>query len=407
MERMQRSLLVLAFLNGVTFGLLISVLAPFMYEAGFSGSEFGLLTSGSIVSSIVTTLLSGYLSDVLGARRVLFAGYVVKALAFILISTGNTVLMALGFLLQGASMGISWSAGSALVSRSGRDEALHYTFSYFAASSTLGAAVGSFSGSLPVAASIILDIELLDAYRIVILTLTPISLLQALIALGVREFVGEKAFKSPFKGYAGVLGERRFLMLLTFNMAIGLGASMSIHNIGYYFAAKYGVTSAEIGFVNGLEQLAMAALMVYTPKMASKLGSPLKAYLILASTSIPLLLAITFIDTFLVAAALYMIRTILMNAANPLLEAIALRQVPRSMRGSAASLLSLSFTVPAALGRSLGGFMLDVDLELPLRATAILYSAALSYLYARRKHIEGEKRVGEEEKLEIYAIKAK
>ena len=169
MAGIQKSLLILAFLNGVTFGLLISVLAPFMYEAGFSGTEFGLLTSGSVASSIAATVLSGYLSDALGARRVLFAGYIVKALAFTLIASGNTALMAIGFLLQGISMGVSWSAGSALVSRSGRDETLHFTFSYFAAASTLGAALGSFSGGLPVAASKFLGVELLNAYRTIIL----------------------------------------------------------------------------------------------------------------------------------------------------------------------------------------------------------------------------------------------
>ncbi len=406
MAGIQKSLLILAFLNGVTFGLLISVLAPFMYEAGFSGTEFGLLTSGSVASSIAATVLSGYLSDALGARRVLFAGYIVKALAFTLIASGNTALMAIGFLLQGISMGVSWSAGSALVSRSGRDETLHFTFSYFAAASTLGAALGSFSGGLPVAASKFLGVELLNAYRTIILALAPLSLIQAFIALLVREFIVGGRARSPISGYAKVLRERRFLVLLAFNMVIGLGASMSIHNIGYYFAAKYGVTSAEIGFVNGLEQLVMALLMIYTPRIASVLGSPLKAYLFLASSSIPLLVAITFVDSFLLAAGLYVVRTILMNAANPLLEAITLKQVPRAMRGSAASLLSLSFTVPAALGRSLGGFMLDIDLELPLRTTALLYLTALSYLYTRKDFIEGKKEPKEPRKAEAPIVQA-
>ncbi len=94
-------------------------------------------------------------------------------------------------------------------------------------------------------------------------------------------------------------------------------------------------------------------------------------------------------DSYAVAAALYIVRTVLMNAANPLLEALTMRVVPRERRGSASSILSLSFTLPATAGRALGGALLDVNLELPLRLTAIIYTLALAQLYMRRRFLEG------------------
>jgi len=37
--------------------------------------------------------------------------------------------------------------------------------------------------------------------------------------------------------------------------------------------------------------------------------------------------------------------------------------------------------VLSAIGRGLGGYMLDIDLELPLRLTATIYSLSLTYLF--------------------------
>ena len=388
--RIQPALAAIALLNGFTFGSLLAVLAPYMYSSGFSGSEFGLLTSTSIASSVAASLASGRLSDAVGARRVLTAGFAGKAAAFLLIASGSPLLMAIGFLLQGLSMGASWSAGSALVARSGRDETLHYTFSYFAAASTLGSALGGFAGAVPVAASRALGVELIDAYRLYLAGLSAVAIVQAALSLRVEERfrAGHGSLLSDLKSLSKSPG---FSTIMKFNVIIGLGASMSIHNIGYYFAAKYGGTSAEIGFVSGLEALIMSAVTAMAPRLASALGGPLRAYVILASSSVPLLIAMTLVGDFALAALIYVVRTVLMNAANPLLEAVALRMVPLERRGTAAALISLTFTVPAAAGRSLGGFMLDIDLELPLRLTAALYMVALAYLYTKRRVIEESK----------------
>ncbi|MCE4622247.1 MAG: hypothetical protein F7B19_02900, partial [Desulfurococcales archaeon] len=50
------------------------------------------------------------------------------------------------------------------------------------------------------------------------------------------------------------------------------------------------------------------------------------------------------------------------------------------LRGTASAFLSLSWTIPAGGGRAVGGWLLDKDLELPLRATAVFYTIALTIL---------------------------
>ncbi len=384
----QPTLLALGAVNGASFGLLLSVVAPYMYSLGFTGTEFGLLTGASVATSLLATILSGHLSDALGARRVVAAGLVLRAAAALLIASGAAAVMAAGFLVQGLAMGFTWAATSALVARSGDDRRLHYTFSYVAAASTLGAAAGSFSGFIPVALSQALGVPLVEAYRLAIAFLAPLSLASVPLALATRETGvggGRTGILEAVRVFRSVAPLRT---LAVYNIVVGFGAAMSIHNIGYYFTAKYGVTSAEIGLVTGVEQLAMAALMVVNPRIADRVGSPLKVYLALTSLSVPLLVAMTLTSSFAVASALFIVRTVLMNAANPLLEATLMRLVPRSLRGSAGALMSLSFTLPASAGRAVGGALLDVDLELPLRATAVLYAASIAFLASRRGSIE-------------------
>ncbi len=97
-------------------------------------------------------------------------------------------------------------------------------------------------------------------------------------------------------------------------------------------------------------------------------------------SSVPLLVAMTLVDNYPVAATLYLARSVLMNVANPLYNAFIMRLVPMELRGTASALLSLSWTIPAGIGRAVGGLLLDIDLELPLRLTALLYTIALAIL---------------------------
>lgn len=186
-----------------------------------------------------------------------------------------------------------------------------------------------------------------------------------------------------------------FYLVIMAEAIIGLGAAMSVHNIDYYFAAKYGVTSGELGTLFGAQQLVMAGLMFVLPGLADRAGGTVRLYLLLTSTSIPLLIGMTLTNDYLVAASLFLIRSILMNVANPLFTAFAMTLTPIEYRGVATSLLNLSWTLPAGVGRAVGGWLLDKDLELPLRLTALLYAVGLAIIYRGSASIgEGEEKAG-------------
>ncbi len=376
--RTMRKLTILALLLGISMGIVWSVLAPYLRLLGYSGTQYGLVGSASVLSSGLFTLLGGVLSDRIGARKVVSAGLLIQAMGLYMISLGDMISVALGFFLMGIANGLVFTSEQALIARVGRDEVLHYTFSYVMAANTFGGAMGSFIGWAPVRISEHYGLPLASLYRAAILVAGIMPILLIPVALTVKErFAGTKESKVKI-GARGL--PRRFYYIAFVNVLIGFGAAMSIHNIDYYFVLKYNITSQELGSVLGLQQLVMAFLMLQMPKLADRFGGVLRVYIAVSATSIPLLIGMTLTDVFIIAATLYLVRSILMNVGNPMFNAFVMRLVPNEKRGIASAFLSLSWTIPAGGGRAVGGYLLDINLELPLRLTALLYTIALTLL---------------------------
>lgn len=380
MESQLKKLIVIGLMSGLSWGLIWSVLAPYLRGLGYSGSQYGLMGGTSVFSGAIFTLLGGTLSDKYGSRRILLVGFLLQSLALLLISTGELYVVASGFFINGMANGFGWVAQQTLLARTGRDEKLHYTFSYVSAASTLGGGIGSFMGWIPVMASGAHSISLLEAYRYTIMFAAIIPIATIPVLLTIRERLRAGASERYSVLGAARRFTRRFYIIALTNILIGFGAAMSIHNIDYYFAAKYNVTSAGLGSVLGLQQLLMAILMIQMPKIADRVGGVLRLYLAVSYSSVPLLVAMTLVNNFTIASGLYLVRSILMNVANPLFNAFVMRLVPLDLRGTASAFLSLSWTLPAGGGRAVGGWLLDKDLELPLRATAVFYTVALTIL---------------------------
>ncbi len=379
MLRQQKYLLLVGFLSSIANGVLWAVFAPYIRLLGFSATIYGVLGGLGVVVSAFSTLAAGVLSDQIGARKITSLGYLTASISFMLMYIGSLWSLLAASLINGFAGGLHYTGLTVLTSRSTEDKKLHYAFSYVFAFSTLGGAFGSFMGWIPVIFSDIYGISLLTCYRLFLLTPIPLLLSSSLLVLRTSEEVPKKKYGS----IRLLLSEfrhipRKFLTLVILNSIISFGAALSIHNIDYYFTAKYGITSGELGSIFGLQQLFMALLMLKLPNIADRIGGPLKTYLLVTFPSIPLLIAMTFVNNYLVASTIYIARSILMNIANPLFNAFSMTLIPRELRGKAASLISLPWTLVGGIGRAVGGKLLDIDLELPLRITAILYAVSLT-----------------------------
>jgi len=393
-KRIDTKLLLLNFNQGIFFGYNWAVLGPYLRALGYSGLVFGVLGGISILFSSISTILAGIISDLKDSKIVLVLGTMLYSMVFILFYIPSLLTLLSAYILLGIANGFLMTGLDVYTSRVGKDETLHYTFSYVRSAMSFGGAIGSFMGWLPIFISVEISRDLISSYRDAFLFLLILSITNIIASLKLRGLHGilTSNKKASLRKIFSLKGLGRFYYIVITSILIGLGAAMSIHNISYYFAAKYNVTSGEIGSIFGLQQLIMAIIMIKLPNIADKYGGPLRTYLLTTIFSIPLLIAMTIVNNYFVASTLYLIRSILMNVSSPLYTAFALSLVPRDKRGIATSILNLSSRIPTGIGRAIGGWLLDIDYELPLRITALLYSISLAFLascfkdYLRRKY---------------------
>ncbi len=376
--RASKFLMYAALIIGVYMGVKISVIAPYLKGLGYTASQYGLFAAISVSTSTVFTLVSGYMSDRIGSRSTLVLGGLMASLAPPLYYLGGSVHLAAAFAVDGAAGGLIWTSQNVLVSRSVREERLHIVYGDLMALSLVGHVLGSALGWAPVMYSRALDVPILEAYRAALLSLTLLPLIGIPLVLKVPERRPKHGARKPS---LSILREKPWLAgFLIYNAVIGLGAAMSVHNIDYYFALKYHSTSGGLGTMFAVQSIIMAIAATRLPRASDKLGL-IGTFLAFTSPSIPLLILMTLTDNYLLAAALYVIRAVLMNAGYPLLDAFIMKRVPVGERGMASALLNLAWNVPASAGRAIGGWLMDINVELPLRITAVLYTVALAGLY--------------------------
>ncbi len=381
--------LLIGFVNGVAMGIRWSIYAPYLRLLGYSATLYGLIAGSGVVVSAFSTLFAGILVDVRGAKRIALYGLSMNTIIYFLIYLGHLWSLVLASLIDGLASGFYYTAYTVLVSKSMVRHRLHYAYSFTASLSIMGDAIGLYLGWIPVLLNRYMGLDLLLGYKYMILT-PPILVILALMMLTrIEEHVigrerGAKSIMDLFREYKHL--PRGLLILLVSNAIIGFGAAMSIHNIDYYFSLKYHTTSGELGSVLGTQQLIMALLMLRLPRLVERVGDIVKTYLLITSPSIPLLIAMTYTNSFVVAGIIYISRSILMNLANPLYNALSMQITPEHLRGRVASILSLPWTLLGGVARGIGGRLMDLDVELPLRITAVLYTIGLAVMgvYFRR-----------------------
>ncbi len=375
-----RDLLLLIALSLTTspfHGILFSIYAPYLRTLGFSATEYGVLGGFSLVLSLTASIIAGFLCDRIGARSVVVISSIMASVGLALLSTGFKSLVYVAVALWGFSGGLSSVSGLVLATRIPIVGGLEKVLSYTAAASTIGGGVGAFGGWIPVMMGAY-GVDMVTAYRFTVLSVALLSLIPVVVIVPrIREVISGSSVETAEddKVNWGVLGR-----LILINMIISLGAGTSIHLIDYYFVLKFGISSGELGTLWGLQNLVMGLLMLQMPKLSSMVGGALRAYIIVASPSVLLLALLIPAPSFTIAASIYIVRSILMNVANPLYQAFEMNLIPRRFRGRGASMLNLAWQIPAGLGRSIGGALMDFNVDAPIVATTGLYSLAFLLL---------------------------
>jgi len=379
------------------------VLTPFLKMVGFTPVDYGLFLSVSMASSIASMIIAGPLIDRLRALTVLAITYTASTTSLLLMATGIKALILAGSAINGL-FHFSYMALSIALSKVYPSERYDEMYSHLYTMTLFGESAGAFAGWIPYEVSKLLNAPLIEVYRwtIVVGSLASLSTLSLIALSEIAHVRGGSGEGGGWRSFAGMLRGldrevlRRVALLILVGMPQVLGASMAIRNASYYFVAKYSVQSNALGTLRGAEAALMGGLMPLMPRLRRRLGSSIKTYALVSSACVPLMVGITFVNSFPIAAAIFVARTVLANVASPLYAAFEMRILPPDVRGRALSLIRLVDSGVAALGAFLGGVLMSMCLEYPFRIAAALY--AITYAGMATVLARLEKRVGEPQK---------
>jgi len=139
----------------------------------------------------------------------------------------------------------------------------------------------------------------------------------------------------------------QFIIIMKFTTAsliIGSGSGLVIPYLNLYFRDRFDASYSSIGFVVSLGQLATALAMLIGPALVKRVGE-VKGVVILQLSSIPFLLLTGYTKIYVVAILGFLFRQALMNAGNPIQQALMMEKVDDSMKGVANSLGQMVFNL--------------------------------------------------------------
>lgn len=334
---------------------------PFYLKSlGFDYTDIGIVFSLSTLAQAGVLFFSGPLGMKMRYKKAVLLGIsmmLLGRLAQVLYPT--IAMLTLGGVLLGIGVAFEGPSYMALLSGEVSDEKRHYLFSLSSAAGTIGSAVGLLlAGFLPKYLS----------YREVFVLALLILPLRFVLVLFVKSVLANTDRRLN-------INKRLLIRISRFALPgalIGLGAGVTIPYMGLYFNQRFGTSLENISWLFALQEFIMGIGMVVLPVIADRLGSVRTIVSFNGSASF-LIAMMPFCPNFIMAAIVYIIRTILMNIVSPIWDSFMMSFFSREERSTVVALNDLAWTVTSGIGQYIGGRIFDISLTWPFLITASLY----------------------------------
>ena len=380
-------LILASFLPAVAFGTFYVDLSYFLTTIqGLSDVFMGSVIMVMGVSMVVTSIPLGILADRYGRKKFLILGNVLASLtiAVFALTTDASILM-LGAVIEGVSESAFTASSGALMSEKAGDLKRTSAFSLLAFVNNIGFSLGTF---------IIPFVYLLEnfgldnreAHIMFFVILALISFSATFILLRVKE-------KRNFKHIENRswLPRRSLNILLKYTLTgaiLAFGAGLFVPLMARWFYLKYGITDAYSGPILGVSNLLMGFTNLTVPSLARKLGV-VNSIVITQTASTIFMFSIPLSPNYVVASVLYIIRTFLMNMANPLQQSLIMGLVAEEERGAASGISSSLWRLPNSISATFGAILMGEGyLNEPFYFATILYIVSISLFWVLFRKIK-------------------
>jgi MFS family permease len=382
----ERRLITGSFFMGIVSAVYWYIIILYLNALEFSSVEIGLIFGVGTVAGVVSLMLTGFLADKFGRKRLLMlglAGDLIGLALFLSDKNLMTFIAASAIANFGASI-IQPSLMALLASKTSTSK-VKFLYGLQSFSNQLGLTFAALAGMyLPGQ----LDIGESTSYWYVIaagaaFAIVPIILV--FLTSDVRANGEVTTFRGLMRGFDSRI--RRVLIMFSLqNALIGLGAGLLVPWFPLIFQDGMGASNTQLALMFALSNIAVALGWFVVPKFAEFRGSVVLIS-VCQLASIGFMVAIPYSPFLAVAAILYMIRNVLMLIPIPVLNAYVINIAPENIRASFFALSQISWTIPFAIAESMSGFLWSDDYSrvLPFFLCAGLYAAAtlIFYFYFR------------------------
>ncbi len=347
-------------------GATVASFTLYLQALGFSGAAIGAVLMAGLLFGALLTSIIGPLSDKV-SRRALLIGYEIAAAlaALAAMLAPDMAVLIVAATVAGFGRGANGAAGpfspveQAWLARELAGEERTRAFSLNATLGFMGMAAGAALIALPAALGI--GFDSLASYR-ALFGLPLAGSVAALVLIAQTRVAGTASPPSPADAHLSnaqvTRAENRLLRRLAMVSAVnGLAIGIVSPLIAYWFLRRFHESPAAIGPALALSFVLSSAGSVLGGRLSRRLGA-VRSVVWMRMAGLALLVTVPFSPTFLIAAALYALRSAFNRGTLGARQVVAAGLTRAERRGLAASVQSLSTQLPRAAGPVLGGWMI-------------------------------------------------
>jgi MFS family permease len=380
-----------AFANGIN-----SVVFNLYLEGdGIHNADFiGFFLSISMFATAGISFIAGLMTDRRSRKRIIFIAAVVS---FLCVAIQYLTLDSLALLSSAVLIGISGAfsqvAWSPYITDLSTDDERAHLFGFSQGIALLALFAGNlFGGFLPGVFSNLFGFlaESIPAYRLTLLvTLIPSAISMVLILLMSKDTPTCSLQKFGFKNVTHWSFIGKYAATVT---TVGMGAGVIVMFFNLFFKYKFSASSELIGIIFGINTIVLSSGNFLAPALADRIGK-VKTVVFTEALSIPFLLMIGLAESLPFAVTGYVARTVLMNMAGPVSNALFMEGLTKEERATAVGVVRTGDSLVRGIAANIGGWFLAVGMyQMPYFIVAGLYilAIALFYIFFRNKEQELE-----------------
>lgn len=373
-----RLLLVNTVFSSVPLGMIMVIQPLYLKALGHTSSSIGLLLGISSLSSMLFMIPGSLMADYFGRKQVLMVSIIAYALHMVMFGvSGDFFLLASALVLSGFSWGVYSAPFTALLAENVGGKRRSYVFSFHSFLFSLSIIMGNLSSGLVDVFEGVLQLTPITSYKVLFVVG---AIVEGLSIIPLLQLTKEKASTPKETKIFKLKAWKDVQKFSAVNFLVGFGAGLFIPFLPLYLNVRYAASEAFIGTTLAVSEAVVAVAFLASPSLVEKMGVVKMVVVTQGLSIIPFVMMPLPIDVN-AFTLLYSARTVLMNMATPIFTSYMMSVVDERERASVSGITTTAWVGGNAISSFLGGYLMEVFLDLPIYLCSVFYVFATILFY--------------------------